>query len=246
MTAPALLRGVDLAAFAAALVARLRAGGVTVAASGPAAFVAAMRELVPTSRNAAVLGGTPDPGEPRRGPAGLRRGLRGGVRRRRPAGRPDRAARPSAARQPARFPRPGIATTPARRPAGCPGPPVRRHCARPTPLGDAAAIPDVLPSRIVARAEEPFETFDDADLRLIGTWLEQAVALLADAAHAAHRNPPARQADRPARHHAGLPARPGGNRWCWPGLGHADGGAGWCWCATSAGRCSRTRRSICT
>jgi uncharacterized protein with von Willebrand factor type A (vWA) domain len=34
----------------------------------------------------------------------------------------------------------------------------------------------VLPSRIVARADEPFDQFDPEDLRLIGTWLEQAVA----------------------------------------------------------------------
>ena len=39
MTAPLLLRGVDLAAFAVALVARSAAGGVAVSASGPAGFV---------------------------------------------------------------------------------------------------------------------------------------------------------------------------------------------------------------
>jgi uncharacterized protein with von Willebrand factor type A (vWA) domain len=37
-------------------------------------------------------------------------------------------------------------------------------------------IPDTLPSRIVARAAEPFDRFDPDDLRLIGVWLEQAVA----------------------------------------------------------------------
>ena len=37
-------------------------------------------------------------------------------------------------------------------------------------------IPDTLPSRIVARADEPFERFDPEDLRLLGEWLEQAVA----------------------------------------------------------------------
>src|SRR3954471_21691743 len=51
MTAPLLLRGVDLAAFGVALVARLRGGGVLVSASGPAGFVAAMRHLVPRSRS---------------------------------------------------------------------------------------------------------------------------------------------------------------------------------------------------
>ena len=37
-------------------------------------------------------------------------------------------------------------------------------------------IPDTLPSRIVARADEPFERFDPEDLRLLGEWLEQTVA----------------------------------------------------------------------
>ena len=50
MTAPALLRGVDLAAFAVALVGRLRAAGVAVSASGPTGFVAAMRTLAPVTR----------------------------------------------------------------------------------------------------------------------------------------------------------------------------------------------------
>jgi uncharacterized protein len=50
MTTPFLLRGVDLAAFAVALVAKLRGGGVVVSADGPAAFVQAMRQLVVHSR----------------------------------------------------------------------------------------------------------------------------------------------------------------------------------------------------
>ena len=43
MTAPFLLRGVDLAAFAVALVNRLHTGGVVVSASGPAGFVEALQ-----------------------------------------------------------------------------------------------------------------------------------------------------------------------------------------------------------
>ncbi|TDO07834.1 hypothetical protein EV580_5403 [Mycobacterium sp. BK086] len=175
MTSPALLRGVDLAAFSAGLVARLRAGGVAVAASGPAAFVAAMRELVPTSRSQlywaarlalvnrvedltafdavfeAVFADAVLPIDP----ITLRaqRGL---------------AASP--------IPAAGLRDAEAPEAGGLPWatrPPSLRTA---DPAGDAAAIPDVLPSRIVARAEEPFDTFDDADLRLIGTWLEQAVA----------------------------------------------------------------------
>ncbi len=41
-------------------------------------------------------------------------------------------------------------------------------------LDDAVNLPDVLPSRLVARADEAFDTFDDDDLHLIGTWLEHA------------------------------------------------------------------------
>ena len=51
MTAPFLLRGVDLAAFAVALVNRLHAGGVVVSASGPAGFVEALRHDWPETRS---------------------------------------------------------------------------------------------------------------------------------------------------------------------------------------------------
>ena len=52
MTAPFLLRGVDVSAFAVALVAKLRGGGVVVSADGPATLVQAMRHLAPQSRTA--------------------------------------------------------------------------------------------------------------------------------------------------------------------------------------------------
>jgi uncharacterized protein with von Willebrand factor type A (vWA) domain len=173
VTAPALLRGVDLAAFAAGLVARLRAGGVTVAASGPAALVAAMRALVPTSRTQlywaarltlvnraddlpafdavfeAVFADAVLPVDP----VALR-AQRGVAASPVPAaGRRDDTG-PQADGLPWTTRPPSLRTTGT--------------------VGEAAAIPDVLPSRIVARAEEPFEKFDENDLRLIGTWLEQA------------------------------------------------------------------------
>ncbi|HET7074826.1 MAG TPA: VWA containing CoxE family protein, partial [Mycobacterium sp.] len=47
MNTPWMLRGVDLAAFAAALVVRLRGVGVLVSANGQATFVQALRLLVP-------------------------------------------------------------------------------------------------------------------------------------------------------------------------------------------------------
>jgi uncharacterized protein with von Willebrand factor type A (vWA) domain len=37
-------------------------------------------------------------------------------------------------------------------------------------------VPDPLPSRLVARADESFDRFDEDDLRRIGTWLEQLSA----------------------------------------------------------------------
>jgi uncharacterized protein len=178
MTAPYLLRGVDLAAFAVALVARLHAGGVVVSASGPAGFVQAMRELVPRSRAElywaarltlvnraddlaafdamfaavfadAVLGLDP-PGLKSRGvfrdSAASVPGVRGG----------ERAALEAE----------GLPWT--MRPSSL-------TAAWEDPVS-GAAIPDVLPSRIVARADEPFDQFDPDDLRLLGSWLEQAAA----------------------------------------------------------------------
>ena len=50
VTAPFLLRGVDIAAFAVALVDRLHAGGVAVSASGPAGFVEVLRRGWPGTR----------------------------------------------------------------------------------------------------------------------------------------------------------------------------------------------------
>jgi uncharacterized protein with von Willebrand factor type A (vWA) domain len=165
------LPGVDRAAFAAALVARLRAGGVVVPGSGPAGFVQALAHLAPRSRselywaarltlvnrmadiaafdavfNAVFADTVLVPDSP---------GLTGSrAARATPGGR----ARDSVAADDGTLPwmiRPSAVT------------PVDAH-------DDALAIPDVLPSRIVARADEPFERFDPEDLRLLGSWLEHA------------------------------------------------------------------------
>ncbi|GFG53796.1 VWA containing CoxE family protein [Mycolicibacterium agri] len=175
MASPFLLRGVDLAAFAAALVARLRGAGLLVSASSAAGLVEALRRFWPTDREQlywtarltlvsraedligfdaafdalfadAVLG---------LDPPGLKQSL-------------------------------GTTTVPE------PGVRGRQHAqaegglpwaTRPASITAASedndsdiGIPEMLPSRLVARAEEPFERFDAADLRLIGSWLEQAVA----------------------------------------------------------------------
>jgi uncharacterized protein with von Willebrand factor type A (vWA) domain len=51
MNGVGLLRGVDSAAFATALAARLRGVGIVVSARGPANFVQALRALVPRTRS---------------------------------------------------------------------------------------------------------------------------------------------------------------------------------------------------
>ncbi len=157
-----------------ALVARLRAGGVLVSASGPAGFVAAMRHLVPRSRSdlywaarltlvnrADDLPAFDAVFDAVFADAGV--GLAPPARR-----------------------RPGLtaAATPGLR--GGAGPAVGLSAGlpwvtRPVTMTasdeaePAGTVPDVLPSRIVARAEEPFERFDAEDLRLLGTWLERTM-----------------------------------------------------------------------
>ena len=175
MTTAVLLRGVDLAAFAAALAYRMRAAGVAVSASGPASFVAAMQELVPSSRTRlywtarltlvnraedilafdavfeAVFGDAVLPLDPisRQDVQGKSADSAPTTRRRRDGG-PQAEGVPWTTRPPS------------------------------TPSGndsdDADAIPQALPSRIVARAEESFDGFDEADLRTIGRWLEHSLA----------------------------------------------------------------------
>ena len=98
MTSHLLLPGVDLAAFAVALVANLRAGGVVVSADGPATLVQAMRSHRTAVAHRAVLGRPPDVGEQGRGPERVRRGFRRDLRRRvRGATDPTRGPRASSA-----------------------------------------------------------------------------------------------------------------------------------------------------
>ncbi|WP_343602074.1 VWA domain-containing protein [Mycobacterium sp.] len=164
MSAAALFPGVDLAAFATAVVARLRDAGVLVSASGPAGFVQALRKLRPHNRSelywaarltlvnrmedlnpfdsvfAAVFGDAP-------------------------AGVPARAwttgsTAPGARRRPGAD---GAAALPWATP-------------RKRASGRERAVADPLPSRLVARIAEPFDHFDPDDLRLLGLWLERSVA----------------------------------------------------------------------
>jgi uncharacterized protein len=174
MNVPLLLRGADRAAFAAALVARLRAGGVVVSASGPAGFVHALAELVPHSRSQlywaarltlvnrvddiaafdSVFGAVFADAVLGLDPIGLK------ANQRSPVASVGGHDRDGAASDGGGLP---WTTRPSSLRAG------EDH-------ESAVAIPDVLPSRIVARADEPFERFDAEDLRLLGSWLEHAAA----------------------------------------------------------------------
>ncbi|MFC9554509.1 VWA domain-containing protein [Rhodococcus sp. NPDC056960] len=183
MSATGLLRGVDLASFAVALVARLRARGVVVSASGPAVFVQALHLSPPNSRSRlywsarltlvnrvddlapfdAVFAAVFDDALLSLDPIARRHAAQG--------------PEPALARVRNGRDRPGAAEDAD----GVP------WMTRPMMTGgddsgendlrDAlTAVPDTLPSRLVARADEPFARFDAADLRLLGSWLEQATA----------------------------------------------------------------------
>ncbi|HTQ22318.1 VWA domain-containing protein [Mycobacterium sp.] len=176
MSAPLLLRGVDLAAFAAALVARLRRAGVSVSASGQATFAQALQYLVPQTTSAmywaarlslvnrmedlagfdAVLQevfGSIQPGDTRSAESVL------------PIAGPKTPA--AGIVQPAA----GSSNASAEK-----LPWVTRTV---TDQGGVAntnvLVPDLLPSRIAALADEPFDQFDPEDLRRLGSWLEASV-----------------------------------------------------------------------
>jgi uncharacterized protein len=173
-----MLRGVDRAALAVALVAKLRTAGAAVSASAPASFVAALETLSPRSRRElywtarltlvnrvedlpifdAVIGAVFDDAVLGLDPPGRKSGLG--------------TAAASV---------PGMSRTQGTTLDGGGLPWTTRP--RSITAADATEddnddvnVPDTLPSRLIARADEAFETFDDGDLRLIGTWLERASA----------------------------------------------------------------------
>ncbi|HUE32138.1 MAG TPA: VWA domain-containing protein [Mycobacterium sp.] len=176
MNTPLLLPGVDLAAFAAALVSRLRSAGVSVSASGQTNFVQALRQLVPDTTSALywaarltlvnrmedlgafdvvfaeVFGSTRPDGTTRPEPLlpipGPKTPAAGTVRR---------AGSPSAA---------GAHKLPWA---------TRTVTGQGGTAQASVLLPDLLPSRLAALADEPFDRFDPEDLRLLGTWLEASV-----------------------------------------------------------------------
>lgn len=174
MTRALLLRGIDLAAFAVAVVARLRCGGVAVAPSGPALFVQALRRMAPRSRTelywamrltlvdrmqdlaafdavfAAVFAGAVLGVDP-----------------------PSRAHGQQAERMTA----PGVGGRAQPRQGGeVPWATLQSAIGADRSTDRSVTLPDVLPSRFAAREQEPFARFDPDDLRTVGAWLEQASA----------------------------------------------------------------------
>ncbi|TFV59126.1 VWA domain-containing protein [Mycobacterium sp. PS03-16] len=173
MTTPLLLRGVDLAAFAVALVARLRRSGAQVSASGPTQFVQAIQRLRPRGRTelywAARLTLIDRADDLETFDAVFNVVFGDAVLGLDPPARRQRAAEPVA---------PAAGVTVGH------GPPLEANglpwVTRPASMTAAESadatvtLPDVLPSRIAARADEPFDRFDPDDLRQLGEWLSTA------------------------------------------------------------------------
>jgi uncharacterized protein with von Willebrand factor type A (vWA) domain len=177
VSTPLLLRGVDLAAFAAALVARLRGAGVLVSANGQADFVQALRQLVPDTTSALYWAAR----------LTLVNRMEDLVAFDAVFGRVFGAARPDGTTGPEPvLPLPGPKTPAAgtvrraRGPASAGAQKLPWATRAAADRGGAAEtsvlLPDLLPSRIAALADEPFDRFDPDDLRLLGSWLEATVA----------------------------------------------------------------------
>jgi uncharacterized protein len=178
VSTPLLLRGVDLAAFAAALVARLRGAGVLVSANGQAGFVQALRQLVPDTTSALYWAARLTLVNRMEDLVAFDAVFASafGV-----SGRPDGTTGPEPV-----LPLPGPKTPAAgtiRRAGGATTasaqtlPWATRAATDPGAAAETSVLlPDLLPSRIAALAEEPFDRFDPDDLRLLGSWLEGTVA----------------------------------------------------------------------
>lgn len=173
---PPLLPGVDRAAFAVALVARLRDAGVRVSASGPAGLVQALGLMAPVNRSELYwvtrltlvnrgddLAAFDSVFTVLFGDAEMILGSTG------PQPVPRRTQEPGASAVPG--PAVDVAAT---------LPWITRRsvmtASDETDPDTDTATPDMLPSRLVARADEPFDRFDSEDLRLLGWWLETAAA----------------------------------------------------------------------
>jgi uncharacterized protein with von Willebrand factor type A (vWA) domain len=175
MTTPLLLRGVDVSAFAVALVAKLRAGGVVVSADGPGTLVQAMRHIAPRSRTALywtarlTLVNQAEDLSAFNAVFDVIFADAVGGRQLQPEDRaPDRSDGTA----------PGVSGSEggSSESDGLPWTTLPTNVRAAEFADDGIAVPDALPSRLVARAEESFDRFDEDDLRRIGTWLEQLSA----------------------------------------------------------------------
>lgn len=180
MNTPLLLRGIDLAAFAAALAARVRAAGVSVSASGQGGFVQALQQLAPETTSdlywAARLTLVNRMEDLRAFDAVLQE-VFGSVQ----AGdtRSPESVLPIAGSKTPAAPAVGI-VQPAVGSSGAGAENLVPWAIRAVPERDAAPdagvlLPDLLPSRIVALADESFDQFNANDLRVLGSWLEASV-----------------------------------------------------------------------
>ncbi len=173
MSPSALLPAVDRAALAVALATRLRAAGVLVSASGAADFVAALgvtsrahREVYWGARLTLVTRAEDIPTFDEVFAAVFADAVRGVD----PVSMKSRAAGQVSAAT-------GLADAGA---VSLDGPGLPWLTRQASMAGDddaeadsAVAVPDVLPSRLRVRADQAFEAFDAADLRVIGDWLER-------------------------------------------------------------------------
>ena len=174
MSTPALLRGVDLAAFAAALVARLRGAGVLVSASGPTTFVQALQHLAPHdaaslywAARLSMVNRTDDLDAF----DGVFAAVFGAGA---PVGR-DRAQESLSLPGP-RTPAAGIVRRGGSASGATPQAlPWTTRTAGEADSGATVGLPEFMPSRIAALADEPFDQFDPDDLRLLGDWLRQSL-----------------------------------------------------------------------
>lgn len=172
---PYVLRGVDVAAFAVALVANLRGAGVVVSADGPATFVAAMGHIPPRSRAALYWVARltlVDRAEDLRAFDAVFAAIFDDAFAGRLIQPEDRGSLPSG------VPVQGVGghgggSSEAQ---GLPWATLPASIRAAEFAADAVAIPDALPSGLTARVDESFDRFDEDDLRRIGTWLEQLSA----------------------------------------------------------------------
>jgi uncharacterized protein with von Willebrand factor type A (vWA) domain len=173
---PLLLRGVDLAAFAAALSARLVSHGVVVSGNGQASFVQALRQLVPDTMSSlywaarlTLVNRMEDLGAFDAVFASVfsSSGQVDGVRITAPLPFPSPSSPAAGDMQ-----RSGSTADVS----GQTLPWITRGSATvDQDGGPSGVLPDVLPSRIATLADQPFDRFDPQDLRLLGEWLEVSV-----------------------------------------------------------------------